>query len=221
MVATEEPSHWDMKLSQMPRERRPEAALEPVAPLRTRPPSSPPAPAPAPRREAVGEDADENNLEVMVEPVEVHLRRSPDWKRLVAWLVDGVPFVALFAFVLGTALDRLPHAAPLDLATALDLAVGEAAGITAPVFAGTLIIFAVYQALAHGFSGATLGKWLVGIRVVGPTGRRPGFGRAAIRAVLAIASLLLLGLGILLALVTRSGRALHDLLGRTWVVEAP
>jgi uncharacterized RDD family membrane protein YckC len=30
-----------------------------------------------------------------------------------------------------------------------------------------------------------------------------------------------LGLGFLLALFTRTGRALHDLVARTWVVKAP
>jgi uncharacterized RDD family membrane protein YckC len=192
-----------MRLSQMPRERRLDLDPEPASPTREAEPSEP------------------GTLEVVVGPVEVHLRRAPNWKRLMAWVLDGLPFAALFAFTLRLVLDRLPHAAPLDLPAALDLAGAEASRITGPVFAGTLVIFAVYHLLSHGLSGATLGKRLVGIRVVGPDGRRPGLGRAAIRAVLGAISLLLLGLGVLLALFTRSGRALHDLLARTWVVEAP
>jgi uncharacterized RDD family membrane protein YckC len=160
-------------------------------------------------------------VEVVVGAVEVHLRRAPDWKRLLAWVLDGLPFAALFAFGLRVALDRLPHAGVLDFSTALDLATAEASGITAPVFLGALVIFVVYHALAHALCGATLGKRLVRIRVVGPDGRRPGLGRAAIRAFLAGFSLVFLGLGVILALFTRSGRALHDLLARTWVVEAP
>ncbi len=196
----------------MPRERRVDLGPEPTAPR-----------APAPKVELWRERApsESGTLEVMVGPVEVHVRRAPDWKRFLSWVLDGLPFAALFAFALRLALDRLPHPAPLDLPTTLDLAGAEASGITGPIFVGTLFLFAVYQLLAHGMYGATLGKRLVGIRVVGPDGKRPGLGRATIRAVLGTMSLLLLGLGVLLALFTRSGRALHDLLARTWVVEAP
>jgi uncharacterized RDD family membrane protein YckC len=198
-----------MPLSQMPRERR--LDLEP----------DPPPPA---RRAILAPEAEpetSGSLEVAVAPVEIHLRRAPSWKRLVAWILDGVPFAALFAFALRVALDRLPHAAPLDLSAAIDLAGAEFPGITGPILAGTLVLFTVYQVLAHGLSGATLGKRLLGIRVVGPDGHRPGLARATVRGVLGVVSVLLLGMGVLLALFTRSGRALHDLLARTWVVEAP
>jgi uncharacterized RDD family membrane protein YckC len=153
--------------------------------------------------------------------MEIHLRRAPNWKRVTAWTLDGLPFTALFCIALRLALDQLPHAASLDFTSTLQLAGEEAQGITGPLFAGALVLFAVYHTLAHGMSGATLGKRLLGIRVVGPDGKRPAFPRAAIRAVLGLISLLLLGLGVLLALFTRSGRGLHDLLARTWVVEAP
>jgi uncharacterized RDD family membrane protein YckC len=193
----------------MPRERR--LDLEPDPP----PPERRAILAPEAQPELSG------TLEVVVGPVEIHVRRAPSWKRILAWVLDGIPFAALFALALRVALDRLPHAAPLDIAAALELAGAEASGITGPIFGGTLVLLAVYHALAHAMAGATLGKRLVGIRVVGPDGRRPGLGRATVRAVLGVVSLLLLGLGVLLALFTRSGRALHDLLARTWVVEAP
>jgi uncharacterized RDD family membrane protein YckC len=210
-----------MRLSQMPRERRPDLAPERAALARPAEPFAevdlePPRPGTVDLQ-----PSEPATVEVVVEPVEVHLRRAPDWKRVLAWVVDGLPFGALFAFTLHLALDRLPHATPLDLSTALDLAGAEASAITGPIFAGTLVLFVVYHLLAHGLYGATLGKRLFGIRVVGRDGERPGLGRATVRAVLAATSLLLLGLGVLLALFTRSGRGLHDLLARTWVVEAP
>lgn len=208
----QEPSRWDMRLSQMPRERRLDLGPEHAAEV------PPPPKVELWRGRAPSQSG---TLDIALDPAEIHLRRAPDWKRALAWLVDGLPFAALFAFALRLALDRLPHAAPLDLAATLDLAGTEIAGITGPIFAGTLILFAVYHLLAHGMSGATLGKRLLGIRVVGRDGQRPGLGRAGVRAALAAVSLLLLGLGVLLALFTRSGRALHDLLARTWVVEAP
>jgi len=153
--------------------------------------------------------------------MEVHLRRASGVRRVMAWVIDGLPFLALFALALRAALERLPHSGPLDAAGVLDLAAAEARGITLPMLASVVILFAVYHALSHGLAGATLGKRLLGLRVVGPDGSRPGLGRSAWRAAAAALSLGLLGLGVLLALFTRSGRALHDLLARTWVVQAP
>jgi uncharacterized RDD family membrane protein YckC/tRNA A-37 threonylcarbamoyl transferase component Bud32 len=46
----------------------------------------------------------------------------------------------------------------------------------------------LYFAVAEGLWGAGLGKWLKGLRVVRRSGRRPGLGRALIRAIIPIAS---------------------------------
>jgi uncharacterized RDD family membrane protein YckC len=79
----------------------------------------------------------------------------------------------------------------------------------------------VYTTLAHALGGATLGKALLRLRVIGPDGGPPSPARSAVRSVLALVSAGLLGLGLLVALFTRSGRGLHDFLARTWVVKAP
>jgi uncharacterized RDD family membrane protein YckC len=130
------------------------------------------------------------------------LRRGGSGRRVLAWLVDGVPFglaaAGLLAW-LGAGDPRLV----LQL-----LAVVGLASFT-------------YQTLAHALLGATLGKRLVRLRVVGPDGQRPGPGRAALRAALAVAGVAALGIGPLLALFTLSGRALHDLVAGTTVVDAP
>jgi uncharacterized RDD family membrane protein YckC len=183
-----------------------------------RAPSQPPAP-PGGGIEQGGAPA-EAALEVTVAPVEIHLRRASDWKRAASWAIDALPFVALLALSVKAVLDALPHAGALDLAGYADLAGTELTGVIAPILAAVSILFLVYQTLAHALSGATLGKRILGLRVVGSDGRRPGLGRSGARALLAAVSVLLLGLGVLLALFTRSGRALHDLAARTWVVEA-
>jgi uncharacterized RDD family membrane protein YckC len=215
-----------MRLSQMPRERSPDFE-SPSAPLpprdaRPEPRLEPPAPrgepGPEPRAALLDELAVPETIEVDLGPMELRLRRASDGRRVAAWILDGLPFIALFALTLRFALDHLPHE-PLDLLGYLDLAAVEARHVTGPIFAGALVLFGVYHALSHGLSGATLGKRLLGLRVVCRDGRRPGLGRAALRAFLALVSVAALGLGVVLALFTRSGRALHDLLARTWVVE--
>lgn len=138
----------------------------------------------------------------MPPPGVLTLRRAGTGRRVLAWLVDGLPFgLAAVGLVAGLG------GGDLALAAQLVLVVGLAS-------------FA-YQTLAHALVGATLGKRLLGLRVVGPDGRRPSPGRSALRAALAVAGVALLGVGPLLALFTLSGRALHDLLSGTTVVDAP
>jgi uncharacterized RDD family membrane protein YckC len=219
-------SYWDMRLSQMPRERSPDfeappSPLPPPSDGRAEPVPEPRPDAPPARRpELFFAQPEGDTLEVDVGPLEVTLRRAADWRRVCAWVLDGLPFAALFALTLRFALDRLPHG-PLDVLGYVDLAGIEARDVTGPIFAGILVLYVVYHALAHGLTGATLGKRILGLRVVTRNGKRPSLGRATLRAVLAGVSVALLGLGVLLALFTRSGRALHDFLARTWVVQPP
>ncbi len=93
--------------------------------------------------------------------------------------------------------------------------------IALSVAAAVALALVTYATLAHALGGATLGKRLVRIRVVGPDGGPPSPARSALRSSLALFSVALLGLGFLLALFTRTGRALHDVVARTWVVKAP
>jgi uncharacterized RDD family membrane protein YckC len=173
------------------------------------------------RPEAEVPPDEQGTVEVVIAPMEVHLRRPSGWRRAASWAIDGVPFGVLFALGLRAALGSLPGAGAPDLPGVSEQAFAEAAGVTAPLLGGVAILFAVYHALAHGLAGATLGKRLMGLRLAGPGGRRPGLGRSAARALLLVPSVGLLGLGVALALFTRSGRSLHDLLARTWVVRAP
>jgi len=205
-----------------------------AAPLSRPAPPAPAQPAPAPAAARVSPPPpraaapvppvppdEAGTVEVVIAPMEVHLRRAASWRRLLAWAIDGLPFLAMYAIALRAALESLPHPGPLDLTGLAEQALTEATGVTLPLLGGVAILFGVYQALAHGLGGATLGKRLSGLRLVGPGGGRPGLGRSAVRAVLLVPSAGLLGLGVLLPLFTRSGRSLHDLLARTWVVRAP
>lgn len=183
----------------------------------------PPAPAEAALPLDGGYVADVEVADVEVDALEIHVRRADSRRRVAAGLVDVVPFVAG-----GIALARwLVHAAGVGLpapATGLDGfldLVARERVIVLSVAAAVALALGVYETLAHALAGATLGKRLLGLRVVGPDGARPSLARSAARSALVGLSAALLGLGVLLALFTRSGRALHDLLARTWVVESP
>jgi uncharacterized RDD family membrane protein YckC len=155
-----------------------------------------------------------------VDALEIQLRRPAAWRRPLSWLVDAIPFAAFLALALRAA--HAGGAAPAGTA-AVQLAwraLSDTA-LSLPILGVTAVLGLVYQLLCHTLAGATLGKRLLGLRVVGPDGRRPSLLRSTIRAALSAISVAAVGLGVLLALFTVSGRSFHDLLARTWVVEAP
>jgi len=164
-------------------------------------PSRPrPVARPAPPPPAADFDVDP---EVAV--VEVQRERAPAWRRAATWAVDGALLAALLALLF------LPVLGKADLAPPRRDLVVPAAMVIA------LVAFA-YLWLGVTLMGATPGMRILGLRVVGPDGQRPAPGRSAARALLALPSTALLGLGLLLALFTRSGRGAHDFGAGTWVV---
>jgi uncharacterized RDD family membrane protein YckC len=89
------------------------------------------------------------------------------------------------------------------------------------VFAALSVVFTfVYVAVAEGFSGGSLGKHLVGLRVVTPHGDRPGLGRSSARwALFAIDGPISLFLcGIITSSVSPGHRRLGDMGANTYVV---
>ncbi|MEE4271401.1 MAG: RDD family protein [Thermoanaerobaculales bacterium] len=70
-----------------------------------------------------------------------------------------------------------------------------------------------------GLAGATLGKFVAGLRIVDHKGRAPiGLSRAFLRLAAYSVSSVTFGMGHLLILLRPDHRALHDLLAGTWVV---
>ena len=70
-----------------------------------------------------------------------------------------------------------------------------------------------------GISGQTVGKWATGLRIERIDGRPLGIGRALLRHFVGYPiSLLPLGLGFVMAVLSMRGRALHDRIAGTIVV---
>ena len=74
-----------------------------------------------------------------------------------------------------------------------------------------------YFVLFHGMEGKTVGKWLLGLRVVGPDQEPITYGRALLRWFATWVSAIF-GLGFLWVLFSREKRGWHDLLAGTWVI---
>jgi uncharacterized RDD family membrane protein YckC len=77
-----------------------------------------------------------------------------------------------------------------------------------------LYVLAVYFAVTWRVVGGTYGNRLLGLRVADDHGRRLGWGRCAVRALLCT----ILPIGLLWVLVSRENRSLQDVLLRTSVV---
>jgi uncharacterized RDD family membrane protein YckC len=134
----------------------------------------------------------------------VEMRPGRFSDRFVAYLVDSVPFT--IAAVGGVWAWGGPFGRPLT-----DQALW---GIGAASFGA-----AVLWQFAGNLSGATLGKQVMGLRVVCADGTTPGFGRSLVRALGWVLSTPLANFGFWLALLHPQTRALHDLVAGTYVVE--
>jgi uncharacterized RDD family membrane protein YckC len=134
--------------------------------------------------------------------VETPLAPAGAWRRAAAVLVDGLAVWGL-----------------LELGGLLGAAI-EARELAARAFAWTYagVVPAAYVVLTHGTGGQTLGKRLIGVRVVTAAGHAVGYPRALARYLAWWLSALLLGTGFLVAVGRRDRRALHDLVAGTRVV---
>lgn len=77
----------------------------------------------------------------------------------------------------------------------------------------------LYFVVFHGMEGKTIGKWLLGLRVVGPDQRPISYRRALLRWIGTVAlGGASFGLAFLWILWQREKRGWHDFLARTWVI---
>ncbi len=135
---------------------------------------------------------------------------SPAWRRFGAAVVDAILLVAIDLAVLVMTL-RLAGLGRDELGI-LPLV---------PFLAFLALLNGGYLVLFTAAVGQTLGKMAFGLRVLAAddeTGRPPGVGQAALRALASVLSFVPLGLGYLPALVGHDRRAFHDRLAGTRVV---
>jgi len=93
----------------------------------------------------------------------------------------------------------------------------NAAALFAILTLGWLGLTSGYFIVMHGLGGQTIGKRLLGLRVVGADRQPPNFRQAAIRWFAAV-GFAPIGLGFLWVLWQAEKRAWHDFAARTWVI---
>ena len=132
------------------------------------------------------------------------------WIRLVAFGIDLV-VVMLAQFLLGVLASRR-----------WGVDVDRSATLQGAVVFFTVLFAVLYPTVLHTLAGQTVGKLIIGVRVLAVDGELLPPGAAFLRAVVHWLSLLfMLGLGHLLGGLRKDKRALHDLLAGSRVERVP
>lgn len=125
-----------------------------------------------------------------------------------------IPFLPLLTMMAAESFLLRPETLPPSLATKSFVAGG----------CGALWVAYAWYYWIHGWArrGGTPGMRLLRLRLVDDLFRQPvGYGRAWIRALACVATVLTLGMGFVLVFFRRDRRALHDVLAGTQVVHRP
>jgi uncharacterized RDD family membrane protein YckC len=133
---------------------------------------------------------------------------------LVSFLFVTVVRVTLDFFGINALLESAAEARPAATPTV----VMSSAWLWLLTVGGGFLTFGVYSIAAWMLVGKTVGKALMGLRVLGQDGRRLTFSQALIRALSYYVSGLALFIGFLWVLVDDRRQAWHDKLARTIVV---
>lgn len=137
------------------------------------------------------------------------------WLRAVAYLVDGILLnIAFGVLTIVTGISLVPTSfSEMDSADAL----ASMGTLQLVSLVGTWLYFALMESSAR---GATVGKMVVGLRVVTDQGNRLSFLNATGRFFAKFISTIFLCIGFIMVAFTDRKRGLHDMIAGTLVVTA-
>ncbi|WP_235216882.1 RDD family protein [Archangium violaceum] len=184
-------------------------------------PAAPPLVAAAPARSPA--PAAPKPVVTGAQETEIHARPASLWRRLLALAIDTGAIAGVAALYLMLASSVAGVQAPQTNLSGLDAIVVQIRALQSVLLPGTallLVLSLVYCAVsAFLWNGRTLGRRLLGLRLVDTHGLAPAPGRAIVRAMLASLSFGLFLAGFWMALFDRRGQTLHDKLTSTYVVQ--
>jgi resuscitation-promoting factor RpfA len=154
---------------------------------------------------------------------EIHARPASLWRRLLALTIDtsAISGVAVLYLLLAASVAGVEP--PATGYSGLDAFVTQVRALESVLLPGAVLMMLlsfVYTTLsAFLWNGRTLGRRLLGLRLVDTHGLAPAPGRAVVRALLASVSFGFFLAGFWMALFDRRGQTLHDKLTSTYVVQ--
>ncbi len=141
------------------------------------------------------------------------------WRRALSWVFDFSVIAGTVSGLVSLALAVMKARPIPNNVHGIDVFLFRLHPIAIPALVLTVLVAGLYTALgAFLLEGRTLGRLMLGIRLVDSSGRAPSRIRSALRAAFAIVSFALFLAGFWLALFDRRGQTLHDKLTRTFVV---
>ena len=145
------------------------------------------------------------------------------WRRVAAYLIDGFFINIVSDVILAIVLFIVSAVSPgfEQSYSPMDLMLGTSTDIPTwylLVTLGIVIIGIAYWTIATGWKGRTVGKLMLGMKVVRTDGSRVGYGRAFGRFWSYYLCWCTLGAGFLPIAWTRQKRGLHDLICDTMVI---
>jgi uncharacterized RDD family membrane protein YckC len=155
---------------------------------------------------------------------EIHARPASLWRRLLSFTIDSAAiigvsalYITLASSVAGT---KVPSSEGLTALDALAAWLNALQAVLLPGAILVLVLATVYCAVAAFlWNGRTLGRMLLGLRLVDTHGVAPAPARAIVRAMLSVVSFGLFLGGFWMALFDRRGQTLHDKLTSTFVIQ--
>lgn len=136
------------------------------------------------------------------------------WIRLVAYIFDNIfifigasilTLMAAFGAGLGGILKGMDPEEMEEIAAVFSMVIG-------------IIFGPAYFTFFTGLEGQTLGKRIMGLRVVSTTGERIGYGRALLRYLGYYISFIPFGLGFIMIGISKRKRGFHDIIAGTYVI---
>jgi len=139
-------------------------------------------------------------------------------KRTIAACIDMVPFLLPIIILAGQASAKIPHASPITFEETQKI-------VSTPrfliAFLGFMTAYPIYCLLMEYRYGATIGKMVMKLRVVGDGGKRASFREVALRNVSKIVELMSLWMvfPVLFPILTRYRQRLGDKISWTTVID--
>jgi resuscitation-promoting factor RpfA len=155
---------------------------------------------------------------------EIHARPASLWRRLLSFTIDSAAIVGVAALYITLASTVAGLKAPSSQGlTVLDSIAAWMHALKSVLLPGVflmLVLAVTYCAVAAFlWNGRTLGRVVLGLRLVDTHGLAPAPARAIVRALLSVVSFGLFLGGFWMALFDRRGQTLHDKLTSTFVVQ--